>query len=79
MRKNQTAEALTVSEPLSVTLAEGSVVEGALWTHPSGKGRFKVSYAGRSKLDVRAYMSVEHTRSVATIALREMAEGRGLR
>ncbi len=68
--------ALTVSEPITTTLADGSVVEGTLWTHPSGKGRFKVFFANKSKLDDRSYMSIEHIRSVARVVLREMAEDR---
>ena len=74
MRSPQLAESLTASEPISAALEDGSVVEGTLGFHPSGKGRFKVSYAGKSKMEMRSYMGVEHMRSGATILLREMAD-----
>jgi len=74
MRSAQLAEALTASEPISTALEDGSVVEGTLGFHPSGKGRFKVSYAGKSKMEMRSYMGVEHMRSGAMILLREMAD-----
>jgi hypothetical protein len=76
MRSTQLAEALTASEPISTALEDGSVVEGTLGFHPSGKGRFKVSYAGKSKMEMRSYMGVEHMRSGAMILLREMADAR---
>ena len=74
MRTAQLAEALTASEPISTTLEDGSIVEGTLGFHPSGKGRFKVSYAGKSKMELRSYMGVEYMRSGAMILLREMAD-----
>jgi hypothetical protein len=74
MRSAQLADALTASEPISTALEDGSVVEGTLGFHPSGKGRFKVSYAGKSKMEMRSYMGVEHMRSGAMILLREMAD-----
>jgi hypothetical protein len=74
MRSPQLAESLTASEPISAALEDGSVVEGTLGFHPSGKGRFKVSYAGKSKMEMRSYMGVEHMRSGAMILLREMAD-----
>jgi hypothetical protein len=74
MRSPQLAESLTASEPISAALEDGSIVEGTLGFHPSGKGRFKVSYAGKSKMEMRSYMGVEHMRSGAMILLREMAD-----
>jgi hypothetical protein len=74
MRSPQSAESLTASEPISTALEDGSVVEGTLGFHPSGKGRFKVSYAGKSKMETRSYMGVEYMRSGAMILLREMAD-----
>ena len=72
MRRPQLAESLTESEPISAALEDGSVVEGTLGFHPSGKGRFKVSYAGKSKMETRSYMGVEYMRSGAMVLLREM-------
>jgi hypothetical protein len=63
MRSPQLAESLTASEPISAALEDGSVVKGTLGFHPSGKGRFKVSYTGKSKMEMRSYMGVEHMRS----------------
>ena len=74
MRSPQLAESLTSSEPISTALEDGTVVEGTLGFHPSGKGRFKVSYAGKSKMEMRSYMGVEYMRSGAIILLREMAD-----
>ena len=74
MRSPQLAESLTASEPICFALEDGSIVEGTLGFHPSGKGRFKVSYAGKSKMEMRSYMGVEHMRSGAMILLREMAD-----
>jgi hypothetical protein len=74
MRRPQLAESLTESEPISAALEDGSVVEGTLGFHPSGKGRFKVSYAGKSKMETRSYMGVEYMRSGAMVLLREMAD-----
>ena len=74
MRSPQLAESLTSSEPISTAMQDGSVVEGTLGFHPSGKGRFKVSYAGKSKMETRSYMGVEYMRSGAMILLREMAD-----
>ena len=74
MRRPQLAESLTESEPISAALEDGSVVEGTLGFHPSGKGRFKVSYAGKSKMETRSYMGVEYMRSGAIVLLREMAD-----
>jgi hypothetical protein len=74
MRSAQSAEALTASEPISAALEDGSIVEGTLGFHPSRKGRFKVSYAGKSKMEMRSYMGVEHMRSGAMVLLREMAD-----
>ena len=74
MRSPQSAESLIASEPISTALEDGSVVEGTLGFHPSGKGRFKVSYAGKSKMEMRSYMGVEHMRLGAMILLREMAD-----
>ena len=78
MRSPQLAESLTSSEPISTALEDGTVVEGTLGFHPSGKGRFKVSYAGKSKMEMRSYMGVEYMRSGAIILLREMADARGV-
>jgi hypothetical protein len=78
MRSPQLAESLTSSEPISTALEDGTVVEGTLGFHPSGKGRFKVSYAGKSKMEMRSYMGVEYMRSGAIILLREMADAQGL-
>jgi hypothetical protein len=74
MRSAQSAEALTASEPISTALEDGSIVEGTLGFHPSRRGRFKVSYAGKSKMEMRSYMGVEHMRSGAMGLLREMAD-----
>jgi len=74
MRRPQLAESLTESEPISAALEDGSVVEGTLGFHPSGKGRFKVSYAGKSKMETRSYMGVEYMRLGAMVLLREMAD-----
>jgi hypothetical protein len=74
MRRPQLAESLTEVEPISAALEDGSVVEGTLGFHPSGKGRFKVSYAGKSKLETRSYIGVEYMRSGAIVLLREMAD-----
>ena len=74
MRRPQLAESLTESEPISTALEDGSVVEGTLGFHPSGKGHFKVSYAGKSKMETRSYMGVEYMRSGAMVLLREMAD-----
>jgi hypothetical protein len=74
MRSPQSAESLTASEPISTALEDGSVVEGTLGFHPSGKGRFKVSYAGKSKMETRSYLGVEYMRSGAMVLLREMAD-----
>ena len=78
MRSPQLAESLTSSEPISTALEDGTVVEGTLGFHPSGKGRFKVSYAGKSKMEMRSYMGVEYMRSGAIILLREMADAQGV-
>jgi hypothetical protein len=81
MRSVQLAEALTASEPISTTLEDGSIVQGILGFHPSGKGRFKVSYAGKSTMGTRSYIAVEYMRSGAIILLRQMADaerGRGV-
>jgi hypothetical protein len=74
MRRPQLAESLTESEPISTALEDGSVVEGTLGFHPSGKGHFKVSYAGKSKMVTRSYMGVEYMRLGAMVLLREMAD-----
>ena len=74
MRSTQLAEALTASEPISTALEDGSIVQGTLGFHPSRRGRFKVSYAGKSKMEMRSYMGIEHMRSGAMTLLREMAD-----
>jgi hypothetical protein len=73
MRSPQLAETLTASEPISTALEDGSVVEGTLGFHPSGRGRFKVTYGGKSKMETRSYIGVEYMRSGALVLLREMA------
>ena len=73
MRSAQSAESLTASEPIATALEDGSVVEGTLGFHPSGKGRFKVSYAGKSKMEMRSWVW-STVRSGAMILLREMAD-----
>jgi hypothetical protein len=73
MRSPQLAESLTASEPISTALEDGSVVEGTLGFHPSGRGRFKVTYGGKSKMETRSYMGLEYMRSGALVLLREMA------
>ena len=78
MRSPQFAESLTSSEPIFTALEDGTVVEGTLGFHPSGKGRFKVSYAGKSKMEMRSYMGVEYMRLGAIILLREMADAQGV-
>jgi hypothetical protein len=79
MRSPQLAESLTASEPISAALEDGSIVEGTLGFHPSGKGRFKVSYAGKSKMEMRSYMGVKHMHSGAKELLREMADAQGVK
>ena len=79
MRSPQSAESLTASEPIATALEDGSVVEGTLGFHPSGRGRFKVSYAGKSKMEMRSYMGVEHMRSGAMVLLREMADSQSVK
>ena len=78
MRSPQLAESLTASEPISTALEDGSVVKGILGFHPSGRGRFKVSYGGKSKMETRSYMGVEYMRSGALVLLREMAHAQRL-
>ena len=78
MRSPHLAESLTASEPISTALEDGSVVEGTLGFHPSGRGRFKVTYGGRSKMETRSYMGVEYMRSGALVLLREMAHAQRL-
>ena len=78
MRSPQLTESLTASEPISTALEDGSVVEGTLGFHPSGRGRFKVSYGGKSKMETRSYMGVEYMRSGALVLLREMAHAQRL-
>ena len=78
MRSPQLSESLTASEPISAALEDGSVVKGTLGFHPSGKGRFKVSYAGKSRMEMRSYMGIEHMRSGAMTLLREMADAQGV-
>jgi len=81
MRSAQSAEALTASEPISTALEDGSIVEGTLGFHPSRRGCFKVSYAGKSKMEMRSYsyMGVEHMRSGAMVLLREMADAQSVK
>jgi hypothetical protein len=73
MRTPQLADSLTATEPISTALEDGSVVEGTLGFHPSGRGRLKVSYGDKSKMETRSYMGVEYMRSHALVLLREMA------
>jgi hypothetical protein len=75
MRNKRQAEMLTASEPLSITLDDGSVIDGTLWFHPSRRGQFKVSHGGISKTNGRSYMTLQHMRAVARIILREMTGG----
>ena len=73
MRNKRQAEMLTATEALSITLDDGSVIDGTLWFHPSRRGHFKVSHGGVSKTNGRSYMSIKHVRAVARIILRKMA------
>ena len=75
MRNKRQAEMLTASEPLSITLDDGSVIDGTLWFHPSRRGQFKVSHGGISKTNGRSYVTLQHMRAVARIILREMTGG----
>jgi hypothetical protein len=68
---------LTISEPLSVTLRDGTIIHGTLWMHASKCGRFEVEYDGRRHSDYRTdYIGEGHMRGIARIILAEMAEHR---
>jgi hypothetical protein len=74
-RKDDPWAALTVSEPISVKLQDGTAVTGTLWMHPSRKGRFEVEYKGVRKSDERSdYRGEEHIRMIAVVLLKELAE-----
>ena len=65
----------TISEPLSVTLGDGTVVTGTLWLHPSRRGSFEVEYNGMRNSDYRTDYSDEgHLKGIARMLLRELAE-----
>jgi len=73
-RKNDPSGELTVSEPLSVTLRDGAVIEGHLWMHVSRRGGFEVEYQGRRHSDYRRdYVHEVQMRGMARILLAEMA------
>jgi hypothetical protein len=64
---------LTVSEPLSVILGDGTTVVGTLWMHASHSGRFEVEYKGTRKSDYRNdYASAGPMRSIGRMILKEL-------
>ena len=74
-RKQTPYDELTISEPLSVTLKDGTTARGTLWMHPSRRGGFEVECGWGRKSDGRAhYQHVGHIGAIARIILREMAE-----
>jgi hypothetical protein len=67
---------LTVSEPISATLADGSVAHGVLWMHASRRGGFEVEFNGRRSSDYRRdYVDDGQIRAWARVILAEMAGG----
>ena len=48
-QKNRHLDELTVSEPISTTLREGTVIHGVIWMHVSRRGGFEVEYQWRRK------------------------------
>jgi hypothetical protein len=74
-RKRQQPDEYTISEPLTVTLRNGTSVTGTLWLRPSRRSTFEVEYDGRRASDYRTnYSGERHMRSMARLILREMAE-----
>jgi hypothetical protein len=64
---------LTVSEPLSVILGDGTTAYGTLWMHWSQSGRFEVEYKGMRKSDHRTdYISAGPMRSIGRMILKEL-------
>jgi len=77
MKKHLRPNPHTVSEPISVTLNDGTVVTGTLWLHPSRVGSFEVEYQGMRNTDGRTdYSSTAHLRGIASAILKEMADGK---
>ncbi|MGQ0741597.1 MAG: hypothetical protein ACT4OG_04795 [Alphaproteobacteria bacterium] len=75
MPKPDQFDALTISEPLTVTLPSGQTVTGTLWMHASRKGRFEVEYGWRRKSDGRTdHTSEGHIRGIAKMILIELAQ-----
>lgn len=75
MARRQKPNEHTVSEPLSTTLKDGSIITGTLWLHPSRRGSFEVEYKGMRKSDHRTdYTSEAHIKAIAMTILRELAE-----
>jgi hypothetical protein len=67
---------LTISEPISTKLADGTVVDGVLWTHVSRRGGFEVEFNRHRSSDYRQdYTNAEHMRAWARVILAEMAGG----
>ena len=75
-KRNDPSQELTVSEPLSTTLHDGTVIHGVLWMHVSKCGGFEVEYDGRRHSDYRSdYVHDGHIRAWARVILAEMAGG----
>jgi hypothetical protein len=73
-RRRQKPNEHTISEPLSVTLRDGTVVTGTLWLHPSHRGSFEVEYRGVRRTDGRTdYSNEGHLKAIARRILYELA------
>jgi hypothetical protein len=72
-QKNRHLDEFTVSEPISTTLREGTVIHGVIWMHVSRRRGFEVEYQGRRKSDYRRdYTDKGHMRAIARLILAEM-------
>jgi hypothetical protein len=68
MSKRDKSNEHTVSQPLSVTMKDGSTIAGTLWLHPSRRGSFEVEYDGVRKTDHRSdYTNESHIIGIAKI------------
>lgn len=65
---------LSVSEPIKVFLPDRGLVEGTLWTEPSGRGFFAVEFAGNRWYDGQAYANREAMIEPAKAVLRKAAQ-----
>lgn len=73
--KHDPFDALTIAEPLPITLSDGTAATGTLWMHVSRRGHFEVEYKGERKSDGRRYYADKGSiHAIARILLREMAE-----